>query len=127
MDGAKCRGVHRHTRRREVVITHRLHAHDREQTADGGQLLGRADADGAMAFLVQALDFARQAQGFGHIRRARQYFLVDLADQLQQGPVQRYFSLVHRRHGCRELCADAVGADEGLSGHRETPGEWQPS
>ncbi|MNC60334.1 hypothetical protein D3C75_1102040 [compost metagenome] len=115
--------MHRYAGRAEVVITHRLHAHHREQAGDGRQLFGSTDADGAMALLVQAFDFAGPAQGLGHLWLLGHDLLVDFAHQRQQGAVQRHFLFVHERHGGGELRANAVRADEILSGHRKLPGE----
>ncbi|MCY1182411.1 hypothetical protein D9M73_229700 [compost metagenome] len=116
-------GMHRHAGRAEVVVADRLHAHDREQAGDGSQFVGGADADGAVALLVQALDFAGPAQGFGNLGLLGHDLLVDFAHQRQQGAVQRHFLFVHERHGGGELRANAVRADEILSGHRKLPGE----
>ncbi|MNI84059.1 hypothetical protein D3C73_1409260 [compost metagenome] len=77
-----------------------------------------ADAYGAVALLVQALDLAGPAQGLGHLWLLGHDLLVDFAHQLQQRAVQGHFLFVHERHGGRELRADAVGADEIVGGHR---------
>ncbi len=111
-------GMHRHTGGTEVVVADRLHAHDREQPGDGGQLCGGADTDGTVALLIQALDFAGPAQGLGNLGLLGHDLLVDFAHQLQQRAVKGHFLFVHERHGGRELRADAVGADEIVGGHR---------
>lgn len=115
---AKGSGMHRYASGAEVIIADRLHAHDGEQAGDGGQFFGGADADGAVTFLVQALDFAGPAQGLCHFGLLGHHLLVDFAHQLQQRAVQRHFLFVHERHGGRELRADAVWADEIVGGHR---------
>ncbi|MNH23348.1 hypothetical protein D3C79_832410 [compost metagenome] len=100
-----------------------MHAHDGEQASNGRQLFGGADADGAVTFMIQSLDFAGPAQGLGHFRLLGHDLLVDLAHQRQQGAVERHFLFIHERHGGAELRANAVRADEILSGHRKLPGE----
>ena len=87
MHGAKRGGVHRHPGRRQVVITHRLHAHHREQTGEGRQFCRRADTDRAMALQVQALDFAGAVQLPGHLRIAVQHMTVGLLHQFHQRAV----------------------------------------
>ncbi len=116
--GAESGGVHRHAGGAQVVVADRLHAHDGKQAGDSGQFFSGADADGAVAFVVQALDFAGPAQGFGNLGLLGHDLLVDFAHQLQQRAVQRHFLFVHERHGGRELRADAVWADEIVGGHR---------
>ena len=42
--------MHRHAGHGEVVVADGVHAHHREQAAQGSELFGGADADGAVAF-----------------------------------------------------------------------------
>ncbi|MNN06556.1 hypothetical protein D3C81_1193490 [compost metagenome] len=79
--GAKGGGMHRYTGAAEVVVPDWLHAHHREQAADGCQLFGGADANGAVAFLVEALDFTGPAQGLGNLGLLGHDLLIDFAHQ----------------------------------------------
>ena len=121
MHGAKGRGVHRHTRWGQVVIAHRLHAHHRKQAANGGQLIRRAQADGTVAFEVQALDFAGALQLLRQLRLGVEYVGIGLGHQLHQGAIQGNFISVHVGHGLGKAPTDLVGADMCGAGHRKIP------
>ncbi|MCY1409634.1 hypothetical protein D9M71_249890 [compost metagenome] len=119
MHRAEGGGVDGHSGRAEVVVAHRLHAHDGEETADHRQLFGRAHPDGAVALHGQAAELAGPAQPGFDIGRFVHDRLVGRRDQLQQGAVERDFRLVHVRHGAGKLRANLVRADEPLVVHGE--------
>ena len=79
----------------------------------------RADADRAMAFQVQALDFAGAVQLPGDRRLLFQHLGVGLRHQFHQCAVQRHFFAVHVGHRFGEALADQVRADERLHGHEK--------
>ncbi|MNP36717.1 hypothetical protein D3C76_1301270 [compost metagenome] len=110
--------MHRHAGGCQVVVADRLHAHHREQAAQRRQFLGGADANRAVALLIQALDFAGSAQLRGHRRVAGQHLGVGAGHQFHQGAVQRHFFAVHVRHRPREALADQVRADDVLVAHK---------
>ncbi|MCY1301838.1 hypothetical protein D9M70_514720 [compost metagenome] len=110
-------GVDWHPRAAEVVVAHRLHAHDGEQAADGREFLGRTHPDGAVPLHRQALDLACPAQSFDEFRRLGHLLFVDIRDELQQGAVERDLRLVHVGHGTGELCANVVRTHEPLHLH----------
>gem|GEM_PF-4452509 len=120
--GTERGGVHRHPSTAEVVVAHRLHAHDRKKSRDGRQLLGRTYSDGPVAFMVQPFELPGPAQRLRHFWLLGHHLLVDFAHQRKQRAVQRHFLFVHERHGGRKLRTDAVGADEIMGGHRWIPG-----
>ncbi len=102
-------GMHRHSGHREVVIPHRVHAHQREQAAQRRQFPGSADPDRAMALLVEAGAFVGAVQLFGQRRVGSQHGVVDLGHQVDQRAVQRHFGAVHGGHRLGEQAADIVG------------------
>lgn len=112
MHGAKRRGMHRYAGRCQVVVTHRLHAHHREQAGEGRQFIGRTDANRPMALQVQALDFAGAGELLQDPRIVLQHVTVGLLHQLHQRAVQRHFLAVHVGHRFGEALADQVRADE---------------
>ena len=87
MHGAKGGGVNRYASGGEVVVPHRLHAHHRKQTADSRQFRSGAQADGAVAFHAQALDFAGTLQLVRQARFAVEHMCIGLGHQLQQRPI----------------------------------------
>jgi hypothetical protein len=121
VDGAKGRGMDRHASRCQVVIAHRLHAHDREQTGDGRQLCSGAQADRTVALHAQALDLAGTLQMLGQIRVALQHLCVSVGHQAHQRAVQRHFIPVHIGHRPGKALTDLVGADMCGTWHRKIP------
>ncbi|MNP52576.1 hypothetical protein D3C76_1469760 [compost metagenome] len=109
--------MHRHASAAEVVVAHRLHAHDGEQAADGRKLGGRSHPDSAVSFHRQALDLACPAQLLDEFRRLGHDPVVDIRDELQQGAVERDLRFVHVGHGAGKLCANFVRTHEPLHLH----------
>ncbi|MNI82834.1 hypothetical protein D3C73_1395890 [compost metagenome] len=104
--------MHRHAGRCQVVVTHRLHPHHREQAGEGRQFIGRTDADRPMTFQVQAFDFAGAGELPQDLRIVVQHVTVSLLHQFHQRAVQRHFLAVHVGHRFGEALADQVRADE---------------
>ncbi|MNF70821.1 hypothetical protein D3C84_527480 [compost metagenome] len=119
MHRAKSRGMHRHPGRRQVVITHRLHAHHRKQSGECRQFIGGANADRTVALQVQAFDFTGAVQVFRHLRVAVQHVTVGLLHQCHQRAVQGHFLAIHVRHRFGKALADQVWADEARVVHEQ--------
>ena len=81
-DGSKRRGMHRHARRRQIVIRNRMHAHHGKQAAYGGQFFCRAHAYRAMALQIQARQFLAVRQNRGFFRVFFQEIRIDLGHQI---------------------------------------------
>ena len=81
-DGSKRRGMHRHARRRQIVIRNRMHAHHGKQAAYGGQFFCRAHSYRAMALQIQARQFLAVRQSRGFIRVFFQEIRIDLGHQI---------------------------------------------
>ncbi|MNT29711.1 hypothetical protein D3C72_1654650 [compost metagenome] len=104
--------MHRHAGHRQIVVAHRVHAHHREQAAQGRQFLRGADADRAMAFFIQAGALVVAQQLRGQRRILRQDLGVDPLHQFHQRAVQRHFGAVHAGHGLGEQAADHIRRNE---------------
>ena len=112
--GAEGGGMDRDGGLGQVVIAHRLHAHDGEDAAHHGQLRRRAEADGAMTLvrdpgeLVGRLEPCLQGgiggQGLG----------IHLGHEVHQRAIGGHFLAVHLGHGGREAGADVGGGREAL-------------
>lgn len=105
-------GVHRHAGHRQVVVADRVHAHHCEQAAQRGQFLHGADADRAMALLVQARALVVALQLRGQRRVLLQHLRVDPLHQFHQRAIQRHFGAVHAGHGLGEQAADHIRRNE---------------
>ena len=114
--GAKRGGMHGHAGHRQVVVAHGLHAHDGKQAAQGRQFFGGADADGAVALHIQALQLTRALHLGAQAGVGLQGLRIHIGHQLDQTAVLRHLFAVHLGHGTREAGADFVAGDKGGRG-----------
>ena len=125
IDRAEGRRMDRHPGGRQIVVADRRHAHDGEGAGDGGQFIGRADADGAVTFFGQPRQFARGRQTVRRRRIGLQNPGVDLGHQGQKLAVLGHLGPVHGGQGGRETAANLIGVDE--VGHEGLPGPFRRS